>query len=180
MIFVKVSLYPNANILVATKNDFTKENRQKLCAKIATGDFDAVIIGHSQITKKPVSIERQQKTIEEQIEDLRNGIVPQQGWWITSQNQYRFAPGANYIPEIKAEIPMLLQCRESSKQSNERCKEVPQSQLFKPKYIYNTSATRLPFTIHHYTNCLIVIMLTKVNKLVLLVLHSFSSIFQLV
>ncbi|MCR5731003.1 MAG: DEAD/DEAH box helicase family protein, partial [Ruminococcus sp.] len=67
-------LYPNANILVATKNDFTKENRQKLCAKIATGDFDAVIIGHSQITKIPVSIERQQKTIEEQIEDLRNGI----------------------------------------------------------------------------------------------------------
>lgn len=57
-------------------------------------------------------------------------IGPQQGWWITSQNQYRFAPGANYIPEIKAEIPMPLQCRESSKQSNERCKEVPQSQLF--------------------------------------------------
>lgn len=68
-------LYPNANILVATKNDFTKENRQKLCAKIATGDFDAVIIGHSQITKIPVSIERQRKTIEEQIEDLRNGIA---------------------------------------------------------------------------------------------------------
>lgn len=68
-------LYPNANILVATKNDFTKENRQKLCAKIATCNFDAVIIGHSQITKIPVSIERQQKTIQEQIEDLRNGIA---------------------------------------------------------------------------------------------------------
>lgn len=70
-----LKLYPNANILVATKNDFTKENRQKLCAKIATGNFDAVIIGHSQITKIPVSIERQQKTIQEQIEDLRNGIA---------------------------------------------------------------------------------------------------------
>ena len=71
-------LYPNANILVATKNDFTKENRQKLCAKIATGNFDAVIIGHSQITKIPVSIERQQKTIQEQIDDLRNGIEEMQ------------------------------------------------------------------------------------------------------
>ena len=69
-----LKLYPNANILVATKNDFTKENRQKLCAKIATGNFDAVVIGHSQITKIPVSIERQQKTIQEQIDDLRQGI----------------------------------------------------------------------------------------------------------
>ncbi len=70
-----LKLYPNANILVATKNDFTKEKRQQLCAKIATGSFDAVIIGHSQITKIPVSIERQQKTIQEQIGDLRNGII---------------------------------------------------------------------------------------------------------
>ena len=70
-----LKLYPNANILVATKNDFTKEKRQQLCAKIATGSFDAVIIGHSQITKIPVSIERQQKTIQEQIDDLRNGII---------------------------------------------------------------------------------------------------------
>ncbi len=60
----------------------------------------------------------------------RLDIGPQQGWWKTPQNQYRFAPGANYIPEIKAELSMPLQCRESSKQSNERCKEVPQSQLF--------------------------------------------------
>ncbi|MDD6059213.1 MAG: DEAD/DEAH box helicase family protein [Ruminococcus sp.] len=70
-----LKLYPNANILVATKNDFTKEKRQQLCAKIATGSFDAVIIGHSQITKIPVSIERQQKTMQEQIDDLRNGII---------------------------------------------------------------------------------------------------------
>ena len=70
-----LKLYPNANILVATKNDFTKEKRQQLCAKIATGSFDAVIIGHSQITKIPVSIERQQKTVQEQIDDLRNGII---------------------------------------------------------------------------------------------------------
>lgn len=69
-----LKLYPNANILVATKNDFTKENRQKLCAKISTGDFDAVIIGHSQITKIPLSKERQEKIIQEQIDDLRFGI----------------------------------------------------------------------------------------------------------
>ncbi|MCM1362018.1 MAG: DEAD/DEAH box helicase family protein, partial [Clostridiales bacterium] len=69
-----LKLYPNANILVATKNDFAKENRQKLCAKISTGDFDAVIIGHSQITKIPLSKERQEKIIQEQIDDLRFGI----------------------------------------------------------------------------------------------------------
>lgn len=69
-----LKLYPNANILVATKNDFTKENRQKLCAKISTGDFDAVIIGHSQITKIPLSKERQEKIIQEQIDDLCFGI----------------------------------------------------------------------------------------------------------
>ena len=50
-----IKLYPSANILVAKKEDFIKENRQKLCAKIATGDFDAVIIGHSQLIKIPVS-----------------------------------------------------------------------------------------------------------------------------
>lgn len=60
----------------------------------------------------------------------RLDIGPQQGWWITPQKQYKFAPESNYIPEIKAELPTLLQYRESSKQSNERCNEVPQSQLF--------------------------------------------------
>lgn len=60
----------------------------------------------------------------------RLNIGPKQGWWITPQKQYRFAPESNYIPEIKAELPIPLQYRESSKQSNERCKEVPQSLLF--------------------------------------------------
>ena len=57
-------------------------------------------------------------------------IGSQQGWWITPKKQHRFAPECNYAPEIIAELPMPLRYRESSKQSKERCKEVPQSQLF--------------------------------------------------
>ena len=67
-------LYPGANILVATKKDFKKENRQQLFAKIATGNYDAVIIGHSQIGKIPVSKERQVMTIQTQIDDILQGI----------------------------------------------------------------------------------------------------------
>jgi N12 class adenine-specific DNA methylase len=67
-------LYPSANILVATKNDFKKENRQQLFAKIATGDFDAVIIGHSQLGMIPLSKERQQTILHEQIDDIIAGI----------------------------------------------------------------------------------------------------------
>ena len=69
-----LKLYPNANILIATKNDFTKENRQKLVAKIATGNYDAVIIGHSQLGMIPVSLERQEKFIRNQIYQLEKGI----------------------------------------------------------------------------------------------------------
>ena len=69
-----LKLYPNANILIATKNDFTKENRQKLVAKIATGNYDAVIIGHSQLGMIPVSLERQEKFIRNQINQLEKGI----------------------------------------------------------------------------------------------------------
>ncbi len=65
-----LKLYPNANILVAGKQDFSKSNRQKLCAKIATGNFDAVIIGHSQLLKIPVSKEREEKYIQNQIDEL--------------------------------------------------------------------------------------------------------------
>ena len=68
-------LYPSANILVATKKDFKKENRQQLFAKIATGDFDAVIIGHSQLGMIPVSKERQIMTIQSQIDDILQGIA---------------------------------------------------------------------------------------------------------
>lgn len=67
-------LYPGANILVATKKDFKKENRQQLFAKIATGNYDAVIIGHSQLGKIPVSKERQVTTIQSQIDDILRGI----------------------------------------------------------------------------------------------------------
>ena len=69
-----MKLYPSANILVATKNDFKKENRQQLFAKIATGNFDAVIIGHSQLGMIPVSKERQQNLIQSQIDDILLGI----------------------------------------------------------------------------------------------------------
>ena len=68
-------LYPSANILVATKKDFERANRQKFCARIATGDYDAVIIGHSQFERIPVSQERQQRLLREQIEDITQGIA---------------------------------------------------------------------------------------------------------
>lgn len=67
-------LYPSANILAATKKDFEPKNRKKFCARIATGDYDAVIIGHSQFERIPVSKERQERLIEEQINELEQGI----------------------------------------------------------------------------------------------------------
>ena len=67
-------LYPSANILVTTKKDFEKANRQKFCARIATGDYDAVIIGHSQFEKIPVSQERQEQLLQDQIDELAEGI----------------------------------------------------------------------------------------------------------
>lgn len=67
-------LYPAANILVATKKDFEAKNRKKLCSKIATGDYDAVIIGHSQLEKIPVSAERQEKILRKQIDEITSGI----------------------------------------------------------------------------------------------------------
>lgn len=70
-----LQLYPSANILVATKKDFETKNRKKFCSRIATGDFDAIIIGHSQFEKIPMSIERQRSLLEEQINDITNGIA---------------------------------------------------------------------------------------------------------
>ena len=67
-------LYPSANILVATKKDFEPHNRKKFCARIATGDYDAVIIGHSQFEKIPVSKERQERLLYEQINEITDGI----------------------------------------------------------------------------------------------------------
>ena len=67
-------LYPSANILVTTKKDFEKHNRQKFCSRIATGDYDAVIIGHSQFEKIPVSFERQERLLQEQMQEITDGI----------------------------------------------------------------------------------------------------------
>lgn len=67
-------LYPSANILVTTKQDFEKGNRKKFCGRIATGDYDAVIIGHSQFEKIPMSIERQREQLEKQLDDIERGI----------------------------------------------------------------------------------------------------------
>lgn len=70
-----MQLYPAANILVATKKDFETANRKKFCSRIATGDYDAVIIGHSQFEKIPMSIERQRQIIEMQIDDVIESIA---------------------------------------------------------------------------------------------------------
>ena len=69
-----LQLYPSANILVTTKKDFETKNRKKFCSRIATGDFDAIIIGHSQFEKIPMSIERQRELLERQIDDIVQGI----------------------------------------------------------------------------------------------------------
>ena len=69
-----LQLYPSANILVATKKDFATANRKKFCSRIATGDYDAIIIGHSQFERIPMSYERQQVLIDNQIRTIINGI----------------------------------------------------------------------------------------------------------
>ena len=70
-----LQLYPAANILVATKKDFETKNRKKFCGRIATGDYDAVIIGHSQFEKIPMSVERQRAILEQQLQELTDGII---------------------------------------------------------------------------------------------------------
>ena len=68
-------LYPSANILVTTKKDFETHNRKKFCARIATGDYDAIIMGHSQFEKIPISRERQERLLNEQIDEITEGIA---------------------------------------------------------------------------------------------------------
>ena len=68
-------LYPNAKLLVARKKDFETANRKKFCARIATGDYDAVIIGHSQFERIPLSFERQERMIQEQVQEIQNAIA---------------------------------------------------------------------------------------------------------
>lgn len=70
-----LQLYPSANILVATKKDFETKNRKKFCARIATGDYDAIIIGHSQFEKIPISIERQREMLQRQIDEITLGVA---------------------------------------------------------------------------------------------------------
>ena len=70
-----LQLYPAANILVATKRDFETRNRKKFCSRIATGDYDAVIIGHSQFEKIPLSLERQRAVLQEQLDEIIDGIA---------------------------------------------------------------------------------------------------------
>lgn len=81
-----LQLYPAANILVATKKDFETKNRKKFCARIATGDYDAVIIGHSQFEKIPMAIERQRDILQRQIDELIEGIAQ-----LKSENGERFS-----------------------------------------------------------------------------------------
>lgn len=80
-----LQLYPAANLLVATKKDFETRNRKKFCSRIATGDYDAIIIGHSQFEKIPLSVERQQRFLREQIDELARGIEE-----VRAQNGERF------------------------------------------------------------------------------------------
>lgn len=70
-----LQLYPSANIFVATKKDFETRNRKKFCSRIATGDYDAVIIGHSQFEKIPLSVERQRAVLQEQLDEIVDGIA---------------------------------------------------------------------------------------------------------
>ena len=80
-----LQLYPAANLLVATKKDFEARNRRRFCSRIATGDYDAVIIGHSQFEKIPLSVERQQRFLQEQIDELARGMEE-----VKAQNGGRF------------------------------------------------------------------------------------------
>ena len=76
-----LQLYPAANILVATKKDFEMKNRKRFCGRIATGDYDAVIIGHSQFEKIPMSFERQRMILQQQIQDITDGIADLKANW---------------------------------------------------------------------------------------------------
>lgn len=69
-----LQLYPAANLLVATERDFSKMNRRKFCSRIATGEYDAIILGHSQFEKLPMSLERQRAALESQLDEIMEGI----------------------------------------------------------------------------------------------------------
>ena len=108
-----LQLYPSANILVATKKDFETKNRKKFCSRIATGEFDAVIIGHSQFERIPMSIERQIALLEEQISDITKGIA--------SEKSNR---GENYTIKQMEKTRKLLETRLEKLHKEERKDDV--------------------------------------------------------
>ena len=97
-----LQLYPAANILVATKKDFEMKNRKKFCGRIATGDYDAVIIGHSQFEKIPMSAERQIRILSQQIDDIMVGIAQAK-----ADNAERFT--VKQMEKTKRNLEMKLQ-----------------------------------------------------------------------
>ena len=98
-------LYPSANILVTTKKDFEKANRQKFCARIATGNYDAVIIGHSQFEKIPVSQERQEQLLQDQIDEITEGIRE-----LKSSNGERFSASRPWNARKRGLRPSSRSC----------------------------------------------------------------------
>ena len=108
-----LQLYPSANILVARKQDFEKSKRKKFCSRIATGDYDAIIIGHSMFEKIPVSVERQRQMIEDQIEEITRGI-----------QDLKINDGANYSVKQLEKTKKSLMKRLETLNSNERKDDV--------------------------------------------------------
>ena len=120
-----LQLYPSANILVATKKDFETKNRKKFCSRIATGEFDAVIIGHSQFERIPMSIERQIALLEEQISDITKGIA--------SEKSNR---GENYTIKQMEKTRKSLETRLEKLHKEERSKDLSPFEEFHLDYIF--------------------------------------------
>ncbi|MCD8013472.1 MAG: SNF2-related protein [Lachnospiraceae bacterium] len=106
-------LYPSAKLLVTTKKDFETSRRKKFCARIATGDYDAVIIGHSQFEKIPISAERQERQLREQIEDIEDAIA-----------ELKYSRGENFTIKQMEKSRKSLQARLNKLTSTERKDDV--------------------------------------------------------
>ncbi len=102
-------LYPGAKLLVASKKDFETANRKKFCARIATGDYDAVIIGHSQFEKIPISPERQERMLQAQIDDIEEAI-----------SEMKYQRGENFTIKQMEKTRKTLQARLDKLQGNDR------------------------------------------------------------
>jgi len=106
-------LYPGAKLLVASKKDFETANRKKFCARIATGDYDAVIIGHSQFEKIPISPERQERMLQAQIDDIEEAI-----------SEMKYQRGENFTIKQMEKTRKTLQARLDKLQGNDRKDDV--------------------------------------------------------